>query len=257
MNDSNNEKSKFSKFLAGRGFYVALAVCVIGAGTAAWVAVDKTISRIDESNNQIMEQPPAAASEEPTYGFPDLEEAGKAQSGVKTPSSSRSSSSTAPSSSSEPSQKPKVQSAGAAAQQELPPSSYVMPVSGEIFGAFSNGELVKNETLKEWRTHDGIDIKADMDTVVKAVNDGKVEAVTDDPLMGMTVEIKHDTGVTSVYCGLQKEVSVKKGDKVKVGQDIGKVGEIPSEILMDSHLHFAMKSSDGKWIDPLETMGKI
>lgn len=256
MNDSNNSKNKFSKFLAGRGFYVALAVCVIGAGTAAWVAVDKTISRIDESNDQIMEQQPAA-SEEPTYGFPDLEEAGKAQSGVKEPSSSRSSSSTAPASSSEPSQKPEPLSAEAAAPQKLPPSSYVMPVSGEIFGAYSNGDLVKNETLKEWRTHDGIDIKADMDTAVKAVNDGKVADVKDDPLMGVTVEIKHDTGVTSVYCGLQKEVAVKKGDKVKVGQEIGKVGEIPSEILMEPHLHFAMKSSDGKWIDPLKTMGKV
>ena len=31
------------KFLLGRGFYAALAVCVIGAGAAAWVIVDRTI----------------------------------------------------------------------------------------------------------------------------------------------------------------------------------------------------------------------
>ena len=48
MNDSYNPKSKFSKFMAGKGFYIALAICVVGAGTAAWVAVDKTIDRIDQ-----------------------------------------------------------------------------------------------------------------------------------------------------------------------------------------------------------------
>lgn len=256
MNDSYNPKNKFSKFLAGRGFYVALAVCVIGAGTAAWVAVDKTISRIDGNNHQIIEQEPAA-SQEPTYGFPDLEEAGKAKSDVKVPSSDLSSSSTASSSSSEASPKPAPLSEEAAARQKLPPSSYVMPVTGEIFGAYSNGELVKNATLKEWRTHDGIDIKADTGTTVKAANDGKVTAVNNDPLMGVTVEIKHDTGVTSIYSGLQKEVAVKVGDKVKVGQAIGKVGEVPSEILLEPHLHFAMRASDGKWLDPLKTMGKV
>ncbi len=256
MNDSYNPKNKFSKFLAGRGFYVALAVCVIGAGTAAWVAVDKTIARIDGNNSAIVEQEPAA-SQEPAYGFPDLEEAGKAQSGVKAPSPSSSSSSTAPSSSSAASPKSEQRSTEAAARQQLPPSSYVMPVTGEIFGAYSNGELVKNATLKEWRTHDGIDIKAEKGTAVKAVNDGKVTAVNDDPLMGVTVEIKHDTGVTSIYSGLAKDVSVKVGDRVKVGQTIGKIGEIPSEILLDPHLHFAMKSADGKWIDPLKTMGKL
>ncbi len=56
MNDSYNPKSKFSKFMAGKGFYVALAICVMGAGTAAWVAVDRTIDRIDDNNNRIIEQ---------------------------------------------------------------------------------------------------------------------------------------------------------------------------------------------------------
>ena len=51
MNDSYNPKSKFSKFMAGKGFYIALAICVYGAGTVAWVAVDKSIDRIDQNNN--------------------------------------------------------------------------------------------------------------------------------------------------------------------------------------------------------------
>ncbi len=255
MNDSYNPKSKFSKFMAGKGFYVALAICVMGAGTAAWVAVDRTIDRIDDNNNRIIEQQSASSQPEPTYGFPDLEEAGKAQSGVTKPSAS-SSSSTAPSSSSAASSAPKKQSEPVAAQPTPQPSSFILPISGEIFAPYSNGELVKNITLKEWRTHDGIDIKAAKGTEVKSVCDGKVTSVHDDPLMGMTIEVLHENDITSVYCGLAKEVSVKEGDAVKVGQVIGTVGEIPAEISLDPHLHFAMRSTN-QWVDPLKTMGKV
>ena len=45
-------KNGFQKFISGKGFYLALAVCLAGAGAAAWVAVDKTIESI--------EQPPLA-----------------------------------------------------------------------------------------------------------------------------------------------------------------------------------------------------
>lgn len=253
MNDSYNPKSKFSKFMAGKGFYIALAVCVVGAGTAAWVAVDKTIARIDDSNNQVISE--KAPTKEPSYGFPDLEEAGKAQGGVNVPSSSASSS-TAPSSSSKAQPAPSQPSAAVAARPTQQPLSFILPISGEVFAPFSNGELVKNVTLKEWRTHDGIDIKATLGTPIKAVCAGKVSVVRDDPLMGMTVEILHENKVTSVYCGLTKQVSVKQGETVKVGQTIGTVGEIPSEISLDPHLHFSMRTGE-KWVDPLKTMGKV
>ncbi len=257
MNDSYNPKSKFSKFMAGKGFYIALAICVVGAGTAAWVAVDKTIERIDQNNDRVIEQQAPSSTQEPTYGFPDLEEAGKAQSGVGVDGkSASSSSSTVPSSSSAAASKPDEPSVEAKAQPEPQPSSFVLPISGEIFAPYSGGELVKNATLKEWRTHDGIDIKADKGAQVKAVCDGKVTAVRDDPLMGMTIEILHHDDITSIYCGLDKKTSVKEGDSVQVGQAIGAVGDIPCEISLEPHLHFAMKVG-GAWVDPLKTMGKV
>ncbi|MCI8650344.1 MAG: M23 family metallopeptidase [Anaerotruncus sp.] len=252
-----NPKSKFSKFMAGKGFYVALAICVIGAGTAAWVAVDKTIDRIDGNNNEIVRQEPSSSRSDPSYGFPDLEEAGKAQSGIEAPSSSSAPSSSTPqSSSSAASSAPSEPSELVAAQPQPQAASFVLPAAGEIFAPFSNGELVKNPTLKEWRTHDGIDIRAEEGSVVKAVSDGVVTAVSDDPLMGMTVEIEHSSKLVSIYCGLNKKVNVKQGDQVTIGQEIGKVGEIPCEVSLESHLHFAMKQ-DGKWVDPLKAMDKM
>ena len=252
MNDNYNPKSKFSKFMEGKGFYIALAICVVGAGTAAWVAVDKTVNRISTPAPSVSQQQTAS---EPAYGFPDLEEVGKPQSGVAAkPSSSSASSSTAPSSSSKAPVASSAPSTEAKVQQSLPPSSFVLPISGEIFSPYSNGELVKNVTLKEWRTHDGIDIKAAKGTQVKAVCDGTVIAVKDDPLQGMMIEIMHHDQIASIYCGLEKKVMVKEGDTVKVGQIIGTVGEIPCEIALDSHLHFAMKQQNN-WVDPIKAMG--
>ena len=57
-----------------------------------------------------------------------------------------------------------------------------MPLDGNVAKGHSGGELVKYETLNEWRTHDGIDIEAAVGTEVKAAADGKVSKVFNDPL---------------------------------------------------------------------------
>ena len=46
-------------------------------------------------------------------------------------------------------------------------------------------------------------------------------------------------------------VYVEKGDVVGVNQDIGVLGEIPSESADKSHLHFAV-IKDGAYVSPLE-----
>ena len=61
----------FQKFISGKGFYLALAVCLAGAGAAAWVAVDKTIQSVEpapmaEKPQLKQEQPYAPASPPPT-----------------------------------------------------------------------------------------------------------------------------------------------------------------------------------------------
>lgn len=243
-----DKKSGFSKFAQGKGFYLALTICLIGAGTAAFVAVDKTISAIDENNQSVTDN----------FTPPLTEEAGKEQSGVsKAPASSSTSSSSSqlpPISSSQPSKAPSSSSVQTPAANSQA-SSFVLPIKGAIITPYSKGELVKNETLNEWRTHDGIDIKAEKNAQVLSVCDGTIVSVANDPLWGNVVEIEHHDKITSKYAGLAKDVLVKKGDKVKSGQPIGAIGGIESENLLDSHLHFEMKK-DGKYVDPVATMGK-
>ena len=56
------------------------------------------------------------------------------------------------------------------------PRLIVSPLSGETVAAFSMDELAYSETLADWRTHDGIDIKADAGTQVLAASSGTVNA---------------------------------------------------------------------------------
>ena len=58
--------------------------------------------------------------------------------------------------------------------------AYSLPVMSEVFNPYSGGELVKNVTLNDWRTHDGIDIKAAKGTDVMACADGTVAKIYDE-----------------------------------------------------------------------------
>ncbi len=252
---SDRSENKFTGFLSGKGFYVVLAFCLAGAGTAAYLAMESGTgdSTIPPTQPSTISRAQSAGDE---WNFPRLEEAaGKKQDGVKVESSqSSSSSSKAQSSSSQPAE----QSTGSA-QSGVPASSaklsLTMPIEGEVFTSYSNGQLVKSETLGDWRTHNGIDIAAEQGTPVKAAAQGKVAAVRSDALWGYVVEITHSNGVVTSYCGLAKQPSVKAGDSVKLGQVIGLIGYIPAESLMPTHLHFECKQ-DGKFIDPMSLMSK-
>ena len=125
-----------------------------------------------------------------------------------------------------------------------------MPVNGEIINEFSNGELVKT-SAGVWRTHDGIDIKADIGTEVKAMTKGTVSEVYADSLWGNCVVIDHGDGITGYYFGLEPQINVTAGDEVSAGQVIGTVGNTADiESDMESHMHFELKYGN-EWIDPV------
>lgn len=131
-----------------------------------------------------------------------------------------------------------------------PPKVVVAPLEGEVITAFSVDRLVYNETLEDWRTHDGVDIAATLGEVVLAASAGTVASVEDDPFMGTTVIIDHTDGCRTTYANLQPDPVVAAGDKVAAGQTIGAVGETASaEASQGAHLHFSV-SKDGVPMDP-------
>lgn len=124
------------------------------------------------------------------------------------------------------------------------------PVKGEIIKEYAKDNLLYSNTLNEWTTHLGIDIKADKTTVVKAAYEGTVESIKNDPRYGLTVIIEHDDGFKTVYSNLLTSEFVVEGEKVKTGQTIGTVGNTATfESKDESHLHFEILK-DNEQVDP-------
>lgn len=133
-------------------------------------------------------------------------------------------------------------------------SRNIMPVNGEISHPFSNGELVKSETLGVWKTHDGCDILCALGTDVLSMSSGTVKEIDEDPLWGVTVIVEQNNGLEVHYCGLAKELSIKAGQTVQEGAIIGKTSDTcQAEIVQQPHLHLGVKQG-GKWIDPMSVI---
>ncbi len=134
--------------------------------------------------------------------------------------------------------------------QEVKELSFQRPVEGEIVKEFAQDNLVYSETLEEWVTHNGIDIKADKTTVVKAAEAGVVKSIKNDPRYGLTIVIEHDDTYQTVYSNLLTSEFVVEGETVEKGQSIGTVGNSAVfEIADEPHLHFEILK-DSIAIDP-------
>ena len=130
--------------------------------------------------------------------------------------------------------------------------TFVKPIEGEVLKEYAKDSLIYSETLKEWTTHLGIDIKAERATVVKSAADGNVKYIKNDPRYGLTIIIEHSNGFETRYCNLLTTEFVSEGEEVKAGQTIGTVGDSAVyEIVDESHLHFEILK-DSENINPSE-----
>ncbi len=245
-NSSGN--GAFARFMSGRGFYAALALCLVGAAAAAWITVDRTISSVGEKEDDVPVKEVTDDKYVPNSSVFDVEDVDKAQENVKVNEEENEE----PDSSSESSESSSEEDTFSFFSKS---QNFSMPLDGNVTKEYSAGELVKYESINEWRTHDGIDIEVAVGTNVAASADGKVTKVYSDPLWGIIVEIQHDDDILTIYSGLADPAAVAVGDEVKAGDVIGTVGETNlAEIGENSHLHFAIKQ-DGKFVDPKEKLG--
>lgn len=140
--------------------------------------------------------------------------------------------------------------------EEAPKSVYyAFPLGNKVSREYSKGELTKNKTTDDWRTHNGVDITGTLGDPIKAICDGEVTEVREDALWGTVVTINHNNGIVAKYYGLQKDGVVKAGATVKVNEKIGVLGEIPIEKDDGIHLHIEMYK-DGVTISPSDYLGK-
>lgn len=207
----------------GRGYYIALALCLAAVGTIGYFA-------LRERPVTVKQQEPAPTLDiQPTPTQPVVKPAP-----VVIP---------------EPEPQPEISEPA-----ELLPQ-VVSPLDGTTVTVFSMTELLYDTTMADWRTHDGIDVQAEEGAAVKTAAGGTVQSVTDDELMGTTVVIDHEGGYSTRYSSLQKDVPVTAGQQVVAGEVIGRVGTTSAaESQMGPHLHFSV-SRDGAVIDPRDYVG--
>lgn len=134
------------------------------------------------------------------------------------------------------------------------PFSMDMPCSGSVMRDCSLDELLFCSAMDDWRTHNGIDIRADLGEPLYATADGVVSRIYEDSLLGTTLELDHQNGIVSVYGNIQNADFIRVGTAVQKGEVVGGVGS--SGILEadgEPHLHFEVKC-DGEYKDPMEYM---
>ena len=244
MNNKRTWLEKLSDFISGKGFYLVVLICVATIALSGWYLVQGVRGGLDETLDQpvsgsaaIVDRPSAAPTPRPSVRPSDPPAAGSAR--IDVPASAAPSAQPAPSAAPEPTAAPA-------------PLVFTWPVKGEVVAGFSVEALVYNETMGDWRTHNGLDIAASRGTQVLAAASGQVSALYQDDLMGTVVEIDHGQGLVSQYANLAATPAVKVGDEVTTGTVIGSVGDTAAvESGSQAHLHYALLK-EGSPVDPAD-----
>ena len=220
---SDNKRTGRGMF--GKGYYIALVLCAAAIGTTGYLYNRNTTEEADTQLNNPLPEATVPADLEQSDDIAVI----ATQPRNTTPT-------TAPTEATQPKKVLKT----------------AAPVSGQTISGYSMEALSYNETTRDWRVHNGMDIAAEAGTPVLAAADGTVESIAEDDTLGTTVTIRHTGGYTTQYSSLSQDLSVKAGDTVTMGQPIGTVGDTALvETAMGPHVHFCVTYQDQP-MDPAE-----
>ena len=226
MKDSNRSKNGW-KNLQDKGYYIVLTLCIIAVGISGYIFVSTAIRQNNATPDELSvpvtaDKLPSSPSAAPAAGTEEL-----------TPPSS-----------------PTQAETDELLRQEARKLA-VPPLKGEVIQTFSADSLSYNETTRDWRLHDAVDLKSDGGEVFACMA-GTVTEVYDDVSYGTTVVITHDGGYETRYSNLTAMPVVSVGDLVDPGDLIGAVGATAMlESAAPGHLHFQVLLN-GESIDPME-----
>lgn len=137
---------------------------------------------------------------------------------------------------------PRAASAAVTPAPTAAPPSFALPSDGRPGMLFAQDTLVYSRTLGEYAAHSGMDFLGKEGDVVRAIADGVVTSVTEDPLLGHCVEITHRDGYISTYASLATEGLVQPDESVSRGQIIGTLGvSAAAECAEGPHLHLELR----------------
>lgn len=234
-------------FMAGKGFYIVLFLCVAAIGISGYylfssLAGDGGDAPVSATAQVVVTPPPGASppaspSPQVTPVKPSVNPDKPTSGGDRSAASELKPSPTA---SAAPSPSPSSTPAVATTA-----GVFTWPVKGQIVDAYSPDKQRLDVTMGDWRTHSGIDIAAEAGTQVKAASSGVVERIQSDDLLGTTLTIDHGNGVKSCYSNLGELPTVSEGDNVAAGEIIGAIGSTAKgESAQVSHLHLAFLDNE-------------
>lgn len=239
MNDTNNKNRRQAvrRLLQGRRVYLAVGLCLLAAGIAG-----NALNRAGYGTNVTKTGDRGAAQSETAADYPTASPI------VELP----------PETETEPPQTEQVFDNAAEPLETTTaapaPIRFSLPLAGGVGDDYSMGVPVFSDTMGDYRTHNGVDLKGAAGETVKTVAPGTVTKVTDDRMFGNTVTVDHGQGYVSTVCGLADEGLVREGAVLAAGDAIGTVGTIPAEQKEASHIHLEIRK-DGALCDPLEVLG--
>lgn len=245
MDKKPNAFEKIGKFIAGKGFYLVVLVCVAAIALSGFYLVRSVRDNLGESSDQ-----PVGGTAAITSPSPSASPSTTPRPSVTQKPSPSVTPKPAPSPSASPSPSPSASPSPSVSVSPSPSPSpaalvFTWPVNGTIISGYSIDALAYDVTMGDWRTHAGIDIGTSNGTSVKAAAAGTVSAIYEDDLLGTTVVIEHNGDLISIYSNLAAVPTVKVGDKVSTGTVIGAVGKTAiAESGLTPHLHFSMYKAD-------------
>ncbi|MDO5397661.1 MAG: M23 family metallopeptidase [bacterium] len=130
--------------------------------------------------------------------------------------------------------------------------SFTVPVNGEIAKEYSNTPEFNN-VMGDWRTHNGVDIKADEGSEIRCAADGEIKSIAN-TVYGCELTISHSNGYETIYSQLTPSDEITEGKNVRSGDVIGHIAVPLNETITEAHLHFGVKK-DGMFIDPKSMLG--
>ena len=268
MQKDNGKTRRTRKVLQSKGYYIALALCLAAVGVSGYVFArsvihNRSVTRTEAQAQTTISVPVVPdqipqttdqATGTPSGAVSETEEGQEEQNTAGSPTMATAELET------EPAVAAVSLLEGVEATLELPEAQtqpaqaeeICWPVSGLVTEEYSMTALVYNQTMGDWRVHEGIDIQAGEGTPVLCACAGTVAAVYQDDLKGCTVVVEHPDGYRTLYANLAESVMVGAGEQVASGTQLGYVGTSAlGESAEPPHLHLEVYHNEAL-IDPVD-----